>query len=77
MQSMKAHMDQMPVEERSAWESGEVGKWGVICGMMSRTRMVLKDAREAGRGIVSSFLEACVYCWGFGANWFRSYLIIT
>lgn len=57
MQSMKAHMDTMPEDERSAWESGEVGKWGVICGMMNRTRMVLRDAREAGRGIVSISLQ--------------------
>lgn len=61
MQSMKNHMDQMPEDERYAWESGEVGKWGVICGMMSRTRMILRDAREAGVGIVSiSTGEGCI-----------------
>jgi hypothetical protein len=53
MQSMRANMEKMEPEERARWESGEEGKWLVICGMMVRARMALADAREAGRGIVS------------------------
>ncbi|KAH8599894.1 hypothetical protein B0O99DRAFT_611341 [Bisporella sp. PMI_857] len=52
MQSMRAEMNSMPDEQRGRWERGEEGHWQTLCGMMSRGRQLLIDARIAGTGIL-------------------------
>jgi hypothetical protein len=53
MMSMRANMNEMPDEEREAWERGEKGMWGTISAMMDRAKTCLIDARLAAVGIVS------------------------
>ena len=54
---MKSDMGKMEEDERRMWELGEKGNWRVICEMIDRARLTLASAREAAKGIVSSYFR--------------------